>query len=544
MKQGILIIIDGWGIAPDGPGNAITQSNLNIMPKLWRSYPHTLLKAAGSAVGLPETESGNSETGHINIGAGRLVPQDLQRINRSIEEGSFFRNEAFIGAIRHVKDHHSNLHIMGVLSTAGVHASKDHLCSLLKLIDTEGKIPVFLHLFTDGRDALPKSALEIFTRLEKECVVSHTSTHIATIMGRYYGMDRDRRWERTETAYDGLTDKSTKTASSATQAIQAAYERGETDEFITPTVMTDTSHTAFPRISDNDAVIFYNFRIDRPRQLTRAFVLPDFETHKFTASIDPYAEKYYHKHTIDVDERSTPFQRKKILKNLFFVTMTEYEQNTPCVAAFPPRQISEGIAETIARQGIRQLHASESEKERMVTYYFNGLKQSPYSGEDRLIVPSPDVPTYDLQPEMSARILTDQFIDRMRLGIYGFGVINFANPDMVGHTGSIEAAKKACEVVDECIGRIVEHVNKFDGVCFITADHGNVEEMLTTQNEKETEHSKNPVPLICCSASWYGLGTQLPSGALGDIGPTLLGAMGVPTPLTMSGHNLLEGGVS
>jgi len=535
----VLIILDGWGIAPVSEGNAISNAHLTVMPNLWNTYPHAQLQAAGAGVGLPDSEDGNSETGHINIGAGRIVDQDVSRINKSIEDGSFFKSDVFNGAFHYAKLHKSNVHIVGILSDASVHGCKEHLCALLDMAMKQDVECVYLHLFSDGRDALPRSAIHIFSQLEERCL-KIKKAKIATVMGRYYGMDRDRRWERTQKAYIALTDKAHFQEKTATEAISHAYARGETDEFIEPTIITDETGKPLPRIKDNNAVIFFNFRIDRPRQLTRAFVLSDFETHRFPATFDPYTEKYTHKNITNLDERSKPFQRKVILKNLFFATMTQYEPNTPCVVAFPPYKLSGGLAEILSNNHIRQLHAAESEKERFVTYYFNGLHESAYMDEDRLIIPSLSVATYDLAPEMAAIPLTDQVIDRLKLGLYGFIVINFANPDMVGHTGSVQAAIKACKIVDACVGRIVDEVLANNGTCFITADHGNVEEMLTADNQIETEHSKNPVPFICCNKQLNNNPVQLPKGVLGDIAPTILYSMRLSPSPEMTGKNLLD----
>jgi len=535
----VLIIMDGWGLAPPGPGNAITQSKLTVIPRLWNTYPHTTLAASGLAVGLLEGEMGNTETGHLNIGAGRIVNQDLVRINHAIFDGSFVKNQAFSSAITHAITHGSNLHIMGLFSSAGVHASREHLCSILTLCKEKQINNVYLHLFTDGRDSPPQSSLKFFEEFHPMCT-SFPFAHVATIMGRYYAMDRDKRWERTESAYIALTEGSQYTAKFLEEAITYAYQRGETDEFIKPTVILDPAGNPYPRISDNDAVIFYNYRIDRPRQLTRAFVMPDFETKYTSFSFDPYAVKYYKKHIVqDIEERK-PFIRKKVLKNLFFVTMTEYERDVPCVVAFPPLTIRSSFGEMIANADIRQLRMSESEKERFVTYYFNGMREEKFPGEDRLIIPSPKVPTYDLAPEMSAIQLTDQLIDRLSLGVYGFIVLNFANPDMVGHTGNIAAAIKACETVDACVGRIVTSVLQKNGSCVITADHGNVEEMLNAKGGIDTEHSTFPIPLIIVNQKYMGHFVTLPTGKLGDVAPTILSLMNLPIPADMTGKNIIQ----
>ena len=535
----VLIILDGWGIAPEGPGNAISQSHCTAVPRLWNSYPHTTLAASGKSVGLPDGEPGNTETGHINIGAGRVVYQDLLRIDSTIENRTFFKNDAFIGAIRHAKEHHSNIHVMGLFSSTGVHASKNHLCAIMELCKEQHSGPVYLHLFTDGRDSPPRSSKKLFQDAHALCE-SFSFTKIATIMGRYYAMDRDRRWDRTQIAYAALTEGSQYTATNPVEAIEYAYKRNETDEFIKPTVILDSSGSPYPRIGNNDAVIFFNYRIDRPRQLTRAFVLSDFEQHISDFSFDPYAVKYYKKHIVTPPTVSTPFIRTKILQNLFFVTMTEYERDVPCIVAFPPQIINDSLGEIVANNEIRQLRICESEKERFVTYYFNCMREERFAGEDRLIIPSPKVATYDLMPHMSAGEVTDRLLDRLSLGVYGFIVVNFANPDMVGHTGNIQAAIKACKYVDTCVEKIVTSVLSKNGTCFITADHGNVEEMLTPTGGIDTEHSVFPVPFIAVNRQYMGKYIQLPTGKLGDIAPSMLYVMGVSVPDDMTGANLLK----
>jgi len=536
----VLIVLDGWGLAPPGPGNPISQARLNAMPKLWNAYPHTTLLASGNSVGLPNTEPGNTETGHINMGAGRIVYQDLLRIDAAIENKTFSNNVAFIGAINHAKTHNSNIHVMGLFSDAEVHSSRSHLCALMEIFKEHQTGPVYLHLFTDGRDSPPQSAKGFFQDAHTFCE-SFAFAKIATVIGRYYAIDRDRRWDRTELSYKALTEGSQFTAHSPMEAIEYAYKRNETDEFIKPTVILDEKGNPYPRIQDNDAVIFYNYRIDRPRQLTRAFVLPDFEKHTTDFSFDPYAVKYYKKHIVAQVPTSLPFIRSKILTNLFFVTMTEYERDIPCVVAFPPQSITASLGETIANKEIRQLRMSESEKERFVTYYFNCMREERFPGEDRLIIPSPKVATYDLYPQMSAGEITEKLLDRLSLGVYGFILVNFANPDMVGHTGNIPAAITACEFVDTCVGKISASVLSKNGTCIITGDHGNVEEMLNTIGGIDTEHSIYPVPFIVVNKQFTGKNIEIPTGKLGDIAPTILGLLNIPIPEVMTGNNLLQG---
>lgn len=539
IKPLVLLILDGWGLAPPGPGNSISLAHLTAIPKLWNTYPHTSLAASGEAVGLPPGEDGNTETGHINIGAGRVVYQDLPRLNMAVSDGSFFTNEAFNGAITYATQHHSAIHLMGLLSDSGVHASREHLYALLTLLKERGpQCPVYLHLFTDGRDSPPTAGKRFVAEVEEKCRTIGVGK-IATVMGRYYSMDRDRRWDRTQRAYEALTQTIGSTAPSATAAIEQSYQEGKTDEFVTPTIILDESGTPYPRVGNYDAVIFYNYRIDRPRQLTRAFVLPNFEDRPAGDSYDPYAVKYFHKHMVDTVNRSTPFKRAVTFPNLYFVTMTEYERNLPCVVAYPPQKVQSPLASVFADLNLRQLHASETEKERFVTYYFNGLREVPFAGEDRLIVPSPNAATYDLVPEMASGELTDQLMDRLSLGMYSFIVINFANPDMVAHTGNIPAAVRACEAADRCVEKLTTKILELGGTCVLTGDHGNVEEMLGPQGEMDTEHSTYPVPFIMIDQTFAAYPHELPKGKLADIAPTILSFLKLPIPSSMTGKNLL-----
>lgn len=538
-KPFVLMILDGWGLAPPGPGNAISQAKLTHIPGLWTGFPHTSLDAAEEAVGLPQGEDGNTETGHINIGAGRVVYQDLPRINMAIQNESFFTNDAFLGALSYAHSHQSRVHLMGLLSDSGVHASRDHLYALLELMRKQQcSSPVYLHLFTDGRDSPPKAGLRFIGEVEAK-LAQFGIGKVATVMGRYYAMDRDRRWERTGRAYQALTEDIPNKSKSALFAIEESYKKGITDEFIDPVIICDEQGVPLPRIGAHDAVIFYNYRIDRPRQLTRAFILPDFESHKIRESFDPYAVKYFHKHIVEEDSRTVPFIRRVVLPELFFVTMTEYERMTPSVVAFPLQQVESPLGAIFSSLGLRQLRVAETEKERFIGYYFNGMREMPFSQEDRLIVPSPKVATYDLKPEMSAYEMTSRVLDRMTSGVYSFIAINFANVDMVGHTGNIPAAIRACRVVDECVGKIAALVQSLGGACIVTADHGNVEEMLGPNAEVDTEHSRFPVPFIMVDKRYERYPTKLPTGKLSDIAPTVLAALGIPKPEHMTGKNLL-----
>lgn len=540
VKPLVLIILDGWGLAPPGPGNAVSLAELKHIPYFWNNYPHTQLDASEESVGMPSGEDGNTETGHINIGAGRVVYQDLPRINLAISDGSFYRNDAFLGAIAYAKSHQSRIHLMGLLSDSGVHASREHLFALFELIKQQQcPCPVYLHLFMDGRDSPPKSGIRFIHEVESRLVKEGGHGHIATIMGRYYAMDRDRRWDRTARAYQALTEDIPNKAKSAAEAVELSYSKGITDEFLEPVILLDSQGVPYPRIGSHDAVIFYNYRIDRPRQLTRAFTLPDFETHKVVESFDPYAVKYFHKHIVEEDFRQKPFTRRVVLPELFFVTMTEYERISPSVVAFPLQQIDKPIGQIFSQAGMRQLRVSETEKERFIGYYFNGMREQPYPQEDRLIIPSPKVSTYDLMPEMSAYELTSRVIDRMTSGVYSFVAINFANPDMVAHSGNIPAAIKACQVTDECVGKIVTLALSLGGACIVTADHGNVEEMIGPNGEMDTEHSLFPVPFIMVDNKYEHHSNLLPEGKLADIAPTILSALGIPIPHEMTGKNLL-----
>ncbi len=539
-RKVVLLILDGFGLAPPGPGNAISQANLKSITKYMLSYPHSELAASGEAVGLPAGEDGNTETGHINIGAGRTVWQDLPRINMAIQDRTFFTNDAFVGAIKFAILHKTNLHLMGLVSDAGVHSNIKHLYALLELVKKFGaEAPsTYIHVITDGRDSPPNAGIRFVKELSDMCAQIGVGK-VATVMGRYYAMDRDKRWERIQAAYEALTENIDKKASSAHAAIEQAYVEGTTDEFIKPVIITDTEGNPLPRIVDYDAIIFYNFRIDRPRQLTKAFVLPNFESH-MSGSFDPYTIKYSHKHVETDDTRQHPFTRKKVLTNIFFVSMTEYERNLPTIVAYPPNIVQSPLGKVVSEAGMRQLRMSETEKERFVTYYFNGMREESYPGEDHIIVPSPKVATYDMAPEMSAKELTEKLLDRMKIGVYSLIIVNLANPDMVAHTGNIPAAIKACQVADECVGRVVEQALAQEMTCIITADHGNVEEMLSPSGEMDTEHSTFPVPFIMIDPAYTNYPLRLPLGKLGDIAPTILSLMNIPIPPVMTGKNLLQ----
>lgn len=539
-KPVVLIILDGWGVAPPGSGNAITLAKTPNFNYLWSKYVHTQLIAHGESVGLPKAEPGNTETGHLNIGAGKIVYQELPRINMSIADGSFFQNEVLLSAIKHASDQKSNLHLMGLVGGGGVHSDLSHLFALLRMCSEHRFKNVFLHLFTDGRDSPPNASLSFINQIQT--VMARESVGvIASVSGRYFAMDRDFRWDRIAKAYFCLTQGKGNTAKSIEEAVKNAYAAKQTDEFIEPTSIVGADNKPLAVIKDNDAVIFYNFRIDRPRELTKAFVLPDFDTAANAAGFDPYAVKYAKRHVVaDDPNRQKPFARGNQLQNLFFVTMTQYEDGLPVHVAFPPAAVDHPLAKAISDYKLKQLHITESEKERFVSYYFDGQREESFPLEDLVIIPSPKVPTYDLKPEMSSAELTNAIIDRVHTNEYDFILINYPNADMVGHTGNLKAAIKACEVVDGCLGQLEQAiVESMNGIMILTADHGNAEEMINRSTGiVDTEHNANPVPLIIAGKN-YATGAQLTQGILADIAPTVLSILNLSIPLAMTGRNLL-----
>ncbi len=477
-----LVILDGWGLAEPGPGNAVELADTPVFDELWDKHPHTTLTTHGSAVGLPEGQMGNSEVGHLNLGAGAVVKQDLLRIDESIEDGSLFENETLRAACDTER-----LHLLGLVSDGGVHASLDHLRALIDLAGRQHVPEVIVHAFTDGRDTAPDSGVRHLAEVE-----AWGGARIATVSGRYYAMDRDNRWDRTKLAYDAIVNGEAEfRAGSGEDAVSQAYERGETDEFIKPTLVGDEG-----RIREGDSVVFFNFRPDRARQLTQCLGEGGFRV----------------------------------------TTLTEYNEDWDYPIAFPPARPSVTLASTLAERGKAQLHVAETEKYAHVTYFFNGGEEDPYPREERELVDSPrDVPTYDKKPEMSAREAARAFTEHWRAGENAFGIINFANPDMVGHTGVIEAAVKAVETVDACLGEVVEAVHESGGVCVITADHGNADHMLEPDGSPNTAHSKNPVPLIVTA----DVGELRDGGVLADVAPTVLELLGEEQPEAMSGKSLL-----
>jgi 2,3-bisphosphoglycerate-independent phosphoglycerate mutase len=498
-----LVILDGWGLAPDGPGNAVSQANTPVFDELWENHARTQLTACGRAVGLPEGQMGNSEVGHLNLGAGTVVRQDLTRIDDAIEDGSLASNEALQRVIEAGRES-GRLHLLGLVSKGGVHAGFEHLRALIELA-AEAEVPeILLHAFTDGRDTLPDSGAGYVEEAEGWLRDSGRG-RVATVSGRYYAMDRDKRWDRTKLAYDALVHGrgDAPDAESGADAVRAAYERDETDEFIKPTVVGEEG-----RIRDGDAALFFNFRPDRARQLSRALGEPEFD---------------------EFDRGEAP--------SVALTTLTEYSEDYDFPVAFPPDRPDTTLASYLADLGKQQLHVAETEKYAHVTYFFNGGEEKPYPGEERELVDSPrDVPTYDHKPEMSAREAAAAFVRDWNEGDFAFGIINFANPDMVGHTGDIPAAVKAIEAVDEQLGEVVRAVRAKGGELIVTADHGNADHMLEPDGSPNTAHSLNPVPLVV-TADVPGLRD---GGILADVAPTVLDLLGLDKPDAMSGESLVE----
>jgi 2,3-bisphosphoglycerate-independent phosphoglycerate mutase len=495
-----LIVLDGWGLAPDGPGNAVALAETPVFDELWATYPHTELTACGRAVGLPEGQMGNSEVGHLNLGAGAVVLQDLTKIDEAARSGEFSRNdvlrEAFSGSER--------VHLIGLVSDGGVHSGWMHLEALIRLA-AELEVPdLVLHAFTDGRDTLPQSGAGYLETVEG-WMADAGAGRIGSVVGRYYAMDRDRRWDRIQLAYDLLVHgRASERAGSGPEAARAAYERDEKDEFIKPVLIGEEA-----RIRPGDSVVAFNFRPDRMREISRALAEQGFD---------------------EIDRGGAPVIER-------YATMAEYEEGWPYPVAFPPEHPSTTLPRVLAAQGARQLHVAETEKYAHVTYFFNGGNEEPSEGERRELVPSPrDVPTYDHKPEMSAPEAATAFVEAWREDQPTFGIINFANADMVGHTGVIEAAVRAIETVDRCLGEIVSAVHESGGACFITADHGNADHMLEDDGSPNTAHSLNPVPVIVTVP-----GLELRSGGiLADVAPTLLEVLGIDQPEAMTGRSLIE----
>ena len=471
-----LVILDGFGCAPPGPGNAVELADTPVFDRLWREFPHTRIEASGPAAGLPEGQMGNSEVGHLTIGSGRRLYQDLMRVNRSIEDGSFFENEVLVSAF----ERGNRVHLLGLVSHGGVHSHIDHVQALFRFAPEK----TWIHAFTDGRDVSPTSAVRDLALLPQD--------RIATVTGRYYAMDRDARWDRTQRAFDAIVNGVGTAAADPLAAVQASYDAGVTDEFIEPIVVDGA-----PALEAGDTAIFFNFRPDRGRQLTKLLLDHNFD----------------------------------------LATMTRYSSDLQAPVAFEEQDIPATLAEVLAESGLKQLHVAETEKYAHVTYFFNGGREEVWPGEDRILVPSPrDVPSYDHKPEMSADQVTDRVVDEIGDG-YAFCVVNFANPDMVGHTGSIPAVIRACETADRCLGRVVERVTELGGVALVTADHGNAEQMLEDDGvSPHTAHTTNPVPLVLTAP-----GTELREGGeLADLAPTVLDLLGIRQPAEMTGRSLVN----
>jgi 2,3-bisphosphoglycerate-independent phosphoglycerate mutase len=501
----VLVVLDGWGCAPAGPGNAVSLASTPVFDGLLARCPHGTLQASGPAVGLPPGQMGNSEVGHLNMGAGRVVYQDLTRITTAIADGDFFANRVLKQACAKAAGRGSSLHLMGLVSGGGVHSDMGHLRACLELAAREKVGSVVVHAFLDGRDTLPRSAKPYLAEIQQK-MDDLGLGRFGVVSGRYYAMDRDTRWDRVKLAYDALVHGEGFFAADAQAAVDAAYKRGENDEFVRPTVVAPELDL---RVADGDVCLFFNFRPDRARELTRAFAEPGF----------------------------TEFDRGSHPPAIDFVTMTEYKKEFGLPVAFPPEHPTNVLADVLAAHGLRQLHIAETEKYAHVTFFFNGGVEKAVDGETRILVPSPrDVPTYDRKPEMSAYGITDELIAALAAGNFAFAVVNYANADMVGHTGVISAAVTAIEAVDECLGRVVELVTRLGGVCLVTADHGNSDHMLEPDGSPNTAHSTNLVPFVATAG-----GVRVREGGrLCDLAPTTLALLGLAQSVEMTGASLLE----
>ena len=507
----VLLILDGWGHREDAPDNAISRANTPVWDAMWRDRPHCLIASSGADVGLPAGQMGNSEVGHMNLGAGRVIHQDFTRITGAIEDGSFFRNPVLLSAMDKLAENGGALHLLGLVSPGGVHSHEDHIAAAIDLARQQGVGPVYLHAFLDGRDTPPKSAEPSLAGLQRH-IEEGGQGGIASIVGRYFAMDRDNRWSRLHTAWRLIVDSEAAfTAATPMEALQAAYARDETDEFVQATAIHGTGG---PVVMENgDAVVFMNFRADRARQLTRAFVQSDFDS----------------------------FERRRMPRLSKFVTLTEYAADMGAPCAFTSESVSNSLGEYISNLGKSQLRIAETEKYAHVTFFFSGGREESFPGEDRLLIPSPKVATYDLQPEMSAREVTDTLVAAITSGPYELIVCNYANGDMVGHTGNFPAAVKAVECIDESLGRIIDALEESGGQCLVTADHGNVEQLLDKgANQPHTAHTSGPVPLVYVGPQ--DIEFMQSSGVLSDVSPTLLALMGLPQPDAMTGRPLFAAG--
>ncbi|MFA5076087.1 MAG: 2,3-bisphosphoglycerate-independent phosphoglycerate mutase [Patescibacteria group bacterium] len=521
-KPIVLAILDGWGVAPASEGNAVTQAKTPVINKLITTYPAMTLHASSEEVGLQFGEMGNSEVGHLNLGVGKVVYQNLPRISRNITEGSFFKNPILLKAIEHAKKNKSKLHLVGLTSSGGVHSHIEHLYALLDLAKQEKIDQVYIHAFLDGRDTIYNVGIDYIKELQKRLKKNKVG-QIATLSGRFYSMDRDNHWERIEQVYKAMSlGESVEKFDDPVEAIEKSYQKKVYDEEFVPVVITHKDQPV-GKIEDNDAVIFFNFRADRGRELTKAYVLPDF---------DKFPRIY--------------------LPNLFFATMMEYEKDLPVEVAYPPENVETPLARVIAEAGLKQLHIAETEKYVHVTFFFNGLKDIKYPGEDQVVIPSPRVSSYAQKPEMSAQEVANQIVQAIKKDKYDFILVNFANPDMVAHTGELQPTIECIEVVDRCLGQIVDLTLAKGGVVLVVADHGNAEELINLQTgEIDKEHSTNPVPFIIVGKPWEGqtaglpdgVGTDLslvaPQGVLSDVAPTVLKIMGLNKPKDMTGSSLI-----
>ena len=503
-KRVLLCIMDGWGIAKDSPKDATKIANTPNIDRFYKEEKNIQIYADGEHVGLPDGQMGNSEVGHLNIGAGRIVYQDLTRINKSIKDGDFFENEKFLKAVEHIKKNNSSLHLFGLVSTGGVHSSLDHILALIEFAKRQKLQKVYLHAFLDGRDTPPKSAIGFLETVEAKLIEAGLP-RVASVVGRYYAMDRDNRWDRVEKAYNMLLLGEGNKADSAVEAVKNSYDKGITDEFVEPAVINVPNS----RIEDNDAVIFFNFRPDRAREISKAINFKDFDG----------------------------FNRKTIRKNIYYVTFKQYDITFPFPVAFEPQPLTNILGEWLDKKGIKQFRTAETEKYAHVTFFFNGGIDEPNKLETRVLINSPKVATYDLQPEMSANEVCNEVLKAIDNEEYGFILVNFANPDMVGHTGILDAAVKACETVDKCVGKIVEKAKEKDVAVILTADHGNAEYMEDKiTHTPYTAHTTNPVPLFIINAGDIKLRS---TGALCDIAPTVLDILNIEKPKEMSGKSLL-----
>ena len=500
-----LIILDGWGYSEDPKHNAILAANTPVWDKLWLNYPHTLISASGAGVGLPGNQMGNSEVGHLNMGAGRVVYQELTRISRSIRTGSFFTNRTLTDAVDSALEQDKAVHIMGLLSPGGVHSHEDHIHAMVELAVKRGVKNVYVHAFLDGRDTPPKSAHASLVALENK-MAQFGGGKIASIIGRFYALDRDNRWDRVGKAYQLITEgNSAFNAVDATAALDLAYQRNESDEFVQATTIGGKTI----KVENGDAIVFMNFRSDRARQITNSFIDPEFDA----------------------------FPRARNIELSTFVTLTEYKKDFKAPIAFPSEKIHNVFGSYISSLGLHQLRIAETEKYAHVTFFFNGGRDEPFEGEDRILVPSPKVDTYDQQPEMNASILTDNLVEAIQSNKYDVIICNFANADMVGHSGNYDAAVQAIEALDECLGRVWSALKQAGGEMIVTADHGNAELMLNEETgQAHTAHTSNPVPLIFAGRS----AKCAEQGTLSDIAPTMLTLMDLPIPAEMSSHLLVE----